>query len=835
MLANIKNKKIIKYILPSIITFIILAIIFYINNLYPFGNNPLVQVDADFQFIPNMYKIHDLLHHGGEIFYSSIGLGNSIYGSLILQGSLFSPLNLLLFLPSRDNLVNFMGLFIIIKICLLTLTSYIYINYKYPKIKYFYKLLFSIIYTFNGFILLNYFNDMWLDIVILFPILVLFLDKLLNEKKELGYIIVLSLCFIINIYFCIFVVTFILFYTTTNILLFNKKDKKEIIFKLGKGTLIAFLISSFSSVPLLYQIFISDRFNYGYDSVLFASFDMKSLYLLFSPLFVLMFFKLITKYKDDKRHVLKYIILVSLYIIPLIFDPINALMHGGSYWSMPYRHGFVLAFILMDAALYLLSNYKESPNSEKAFSIISIIDIIILGVIDIILVVSYRQSIITNDILLELKDDVYNKLIYIIIPVFFMFLLIKFISSLKLRKIILLIVSLFSIFIFTSVTIFYNEGYFLCKNAQTLHSNIDTPNDGRYKVEYTTYTPDYSYIFNIPTLDNWIHIIPMGLKDAYVNMGYYASDTNIHSFGGTKFTDWLLNFKYSFSNDSEMKEEREEISNYDDKHVYKNDYSSNYGIVFNYDEEAVYDYEDDLDYNSSNNLFDYQNRIYRNLFNTDNTIIDYKYYDMYGDKSVKLDYNIEEDGYLYLYVYNWEVIDYIEINDNIVSDINNYLKYLGRYNNDVHITIFFKENYDTIYFEIGFIKKKDIDSLQSDVIYKEDGTYYVKTTDDKKYLFLPINNIPGIHVYNNNLEVKTLKYLNNFILIKLNKGDNIIRIEYRQPFFKLGLILSIFGLIVLVFYKVIKGNKLLHSICYYAYIGVIVTLFIYYYIYAFFR
>ena len=109
-------KKYIKYIVPSLITFLILGIIYYFNNLYPFGSKPLVQVDADYLYIPVLYKIYDLLHGVGNLFYDDIGLGNSLYASLIIQGSLFSPLNLLLYFVDRNSIIEFFGLFIIIKL-----------------------------------------------------------------------------------------------------------------------------------------------------------------------------------------------------------------------------------------------------------------------------------------------------------------------------------------------------------------------------------------------------------------------------------------------------------------------------------------------------------------------------------------------------------------------------------------------------------------------------------------------------------------------------------------------------------------------------------------------
>ena len=65
-------KKKFKYLLSSIICFVILGIIYYFNDLYPFGNNTLVQVDADYIYIPVLHKIWDFLHYGGNIFYSDI-------------------------------------------------------------------------------------------------------------------------------------------------------------------------------------------------------------------------------------------------------------------------------------------------------------------------------------------------------------------------------------------------------------------------------------------------------------------------------------------------------------------------------------------------------------------------------------------------------------------------------------------------------------------------------------------------------------------------------------------------------------------------------------------
>lgn len=792
-------KKCIHYLIPSFITFMIMFIIFYFNNLYPFSNKPLLQVDADYLYVPTLYKIYDFLHSGGSLFYSSLGLGNSIYGSLIIQGSLFSPLNLLLYFIERNDIINFFGIFIVIKLCLISLTSYIYINNKYSKVDYFYKLLFSILYTFNGFIILNYYNEIWLEFVILFPLLVMYLDKILEDKNELGYIIVLSISIIISLYYSMFILIFIVFYSAINLYLYKKDENKIITFKLGKSTLISLLISSFSSLPLLYQILNSGRFAAYADISIFSNFQMKSLHILFSPLFVIMFIKLLAKYKTDKTNVSKYIFLIILYCIPIIFDPINALMHGGSYWDLPYRYGFIPLFILLDASLYYIDKYSKNNEIKVSFFDIGSSTIIIfLGFLGIILNNHYRNEIIFNDIFIEISNSDLLHILYMLLIVFIMYLTNNFMINIKIKKMMLFIVSIYSIFLLTSWTIYYDSKYYYSINAQKVSENINLKDDGRYKIEYLGYNPYYGHILNVPTLDNWIHLIPNGQKDTYVNFGYFSSRSIIGSYGGTIFSDWLLNFRYLFTLDDKKDNLFTMVDKYGEKYLYKYNYNENFGVVFD-------NFDSNLVYNDLLGKFEYQNRIYQNLFNTDDNIIEYKNYKYNNELQANIEYEIDNESYVYIHDNN-NSISYVSINGNNIYYFGDHIHYLGKYSSNVKILIYFEGNKD-VNFDIGSIKKDKIMKLESSVKYK-DGKYYVNS-DGEKYLFLPINNVDGTIVCNNYKEVKTLKCLNNFICIKLNDGENVIEIKYKLPLFNIGIILSIIGLILLIFNKKIIVNKYL--------------------------
>ena len=62
-----KVKKILKYIIPVVITFIILGIIYCYNGLYPFGKKPLLLVDTDYLYVPALYRIYDLPVYGNLV------------------------------------------------------------------------------------------------------------------------------------------------------------------------------------------------------------------------------------------------------------------------------------------------------------------------------------------------------------------------------------------------------------------------------------------------------------------------------------------------------------------------------------------------------------------------------------------------------------------------------------------------------------------------------------------------------------------------------------------------------------------------------------------------
>lgn len=812
-------KKYWRYVVPCIITFIILSIIFYINGLYPYGNYSMVEVDADYQYIPVLYRIYDFLHGCRSIIYDDIGFGNNIYISMVIQGSIFSPVNLLLYFTSRNNIVNYFNILVIIKMCLISLTMYIYINNKF-KISYFYKVLGSILYTFCGFILLNYFNIMWLDCVILFPLIMMYLDRLINNDKYVGYIICLSISLIISYYISYFILVYILFYSFIYINLYVDKDKKKrVVYKLGVSTFISLLIASFSLLPSIYQMFISSRFSSISDYPIMSDTMIKSLYILFSPLLVILFILLISKYNDDKKNVYFYLVLFGLFSIGILVEPINISIHGGSYWDFPYRYGFITSFILLSGGLYYIEKFDFVGNNKYVW--IKILLVLVFGGLLIYFSKEYLNDIVGNRIFLDFDNiNIYLKIVIIILIIMVLNIISLSINNKYFRYLCLGIVNVGSVLLFSLFTMFYNEGYYLSYEINKINNNMNILGDGRYKVDYKNYTPDYGFILDVDTLDNWIHLIPSSEIDIYEKLGYLVSGTSVKSYGGTIFSDWLFNIRYVISDKIKDNDMYEFIDGYDGKYLYKYKYSYNYGVVYN-DNELI-----DMD---SFSRFEFQNIIYRNLIDQDNDIIKIDNYFMFGN-DIYVDYEINDKGILYIDIGQYDRVNYIEINGNYIYDIENYICDLGVYDENVLIHINIKDD-ELIDFELGYIKLDDILKLDSVVKYIDDN-YYIDDISNSKNLFLPVNNIDGINIYLNDKNVDSDKYLDNFISVKLENGDNVVSIKYNMPLFKLGIILSIVGIILLILFKNIKPNYVIDNIMYYLYLLFIIGLFIYYYCYS---
>src|SRR5699024_4007736 len=97
--------------------------------------------------------------------------------------------------------------------------------------------------------LLFYQNIMWLDVMALFPLLLLSLERLFYEERTFPYILAISASIAVNYYLGYMVALFVLLYVGLMLLAFPASQRKPIALRFLAGTAVAALLTAVIWLP----------------------------------------------------------------------------------------------------------------------------------------------------------------------------------------------------------------------------------------------------------------------------------------------------------------------------------------------------------------------------------------------------------------------------------------------------------------------------------------------------------------------------------------------------------------------------------------------------------
>lgn len=181
--------------------FIPLAVMFCIytaRKVFPFGNNSVLVLDLNGQYVYYFQALRDKILEGGSLLYSwTRTLGGEFMG--IFTYYLSSPFSLLVALFPEDMITEALFCIILGKVGLSGLTFGIYLHHSRPSSK-FKIVLFSVLYALTAYSVVQAMNTMWIDAVYLLPLVILGLERLIHKKKFLLFTISLAMVFITNYY-----------------------------------------------------------------------------------------------------------------------------------------------------------------------------------------------------------------------------------------------------------------------------------------------------------------------------------------------------------------------------------------------------------------------------------------------------------------------------------------------------------------------------------------------------------------------------------------------------------------------------------------------------------
>lgn len=829
-------KKSIKYnVLNFIAILALISVIFSSLHFVPFGNKCLLISDMGSQYIPFLTNLRHALFTGDFSFYSfKLSLGDNYF--ILFTYYLLSPFNLLVLLFKSSQIPVAVNIILMLKIACMGWSMGFYLSKVYKNLNYS-NLLFSISYALCGFIAMFYINIMWLDDIILLPIVMLGIYNLIHRNNSVFYIIVLSLTIIINYYLgymtCIFsVIYFIyeLFKTNGSYL-----EKKSRFLKFIKGSIVAGMISSVILIPTLMGMMRTGKgaikiFNFmpiptfGLD--IFTQLgisgnnvlqNVNSLPILFVSSFILILLVLYfysTKINKRTKRLSAIILLILLFSMVIMttdtiwhmFQPPEGFLYRNAY--------FVIFFVIILAyESWLNKTFSDQKLLLRSGLIVSCL--VSIGYFFSVLIDPFIRKFI------KAYSFSYVNVNFLFYSVIFIVLITFSMCQLRDRYktgviVLLCLTSLELVFNFNSVNKpgpfgnyntyrkFFHKENSLVNNVRNKDNFSRIFNDSlvinhAYSVPYNNYND--AMLFNYNGLGGYSSSLNDKSRITLNKLGFYSKNQRRISYeGATQMTKALLGVHYEI-----------------DRHrIIAHPYNLGLGSLSKGDLSKI---------KLTSNVFQNQNMIWKTIsglpgnFYKKSKILNVKIRPMLNSKHHRFyRYNLTvkpgDNGILYGYIPN-NSVSRLHLNVNGVfkraqhkNIISAYIFSLGDNIKNKPCKIFFNSKSRFRDLEEHFVSlnhklfKRALKITNSNSLKIRKRNYdnnihgYVNASS-KKWLFLNIPFDRGWEIKIDNHTHSAKRVLGSFMGLKISKGHHVIDMHYRVPGLKVGFIMNVLGLVLL--------------------------------------
>ena len=849
---NIKKSKHSYFLDPIIsgtITVSIIIVCFIFFKFEPFGKHSLAIVDADIQYLDLFGFFKDVLEGKNDISFSfSNILGSNNVGTFSYY--LSSPVNLLIVFFDKDNLSLFYNVISIIKIALSAVTFSIFLKSRFnDQISSVYVWILSISYALMTYNIIQSSNIMWLDGVYMLPLILLGIYKIISGKGMVLFSVTLALSFIFNWYTgginCIFSIVWLVF----ELILFNNNHIKNIFSSLlsyFSGVLLSVAMSAALLLPTIYCLRLGKgaEFDWKQLSPVFngnllsaipgfsiSAESSKSAYSIYCGAIILsaliIFFSLerISLRIKITCGVFIFISVLILYWQPLFFA-FSLFKNVSSYFS---RYSYVSCFIIIFIAAHIFSQ-KHKVYTKKNSGIIAIIisTAIFSGLY---LLLSYNKSIEKN---VEIK---YNILTIILVSLYVLLLLVS--ANFKKSKsfkywinIIVLIIVISESFANLSAllkkqfsnTDSYAISEYIGKTSADIHE-LTTGNVLDYRINRTVVRNrneknfqshyDESFMFNYYGIGSYTSSTDTRQTLLLDRLGYRLEGACMNIINDSVLTaDSLLGAKYITTKEPFSKLSL--IKKTDSDNIYKNEYA--FPLAF-----KVKNVSDVNVQEKTVDTFDYQNRLFKILTGIDKDLYDrLEFRKSQSDNSLEYEISgINKDDIVYSYFfYSSAANATVFVDGELVTE---YAKWMSP--SVIRIPL---NNMSEDHRSITKIKAEDINLITSAGFYKLNSdvlkemsevaetnkakditirnSYFSCSidSDGREQLFTSIPYEKGWTVKVNNSLIEPKLLYDCLMIIPLETGNNIITMEYKAPYVKEGMIISVVGIAVLALYIIIR-------------------------------
>ena len=360
---------------------VIMLIIFVQRGIFPFGEETFLRTDMYHQYAPFFSEFQYKLTHGGSLLYSwDVGMGVNF--SALYAYYLASPVNWLLFLCPKGLVIEFMTYQIVLKIGLCGLSMAYYLR-KHCRTNDFGIAFFGIFYALSGYMAAYSWNIMWLDCIILFPLIVLGLERLVKDGKGMLYCLALGLSILSNYYISIMTCIFMVLYFIALLVLDEEMHWEKFVGRGFQFAVYSLLSGGLAAVVLLPEIFALQMTASGDMSFpktfsqYFPIFDMIARHIgnveteigldhwpnVYCGVAVLMFFILYLLCKRiSAKEKAVYCVMLLFFFASFSFNILNFIWHGFHYPnSLPCRQSYIYIFLVLFVCYRAYMYLRDTP------------------------------------------------------------------------------------------------------------------------------------------------------------------------------------------------------------------------------------------------------------------------------------------------------------------------------------------------------------------------------------------------------------------------------------------------------------------------------------------
>lgn len=837
-------KKYFGILLPPLITLCLINFFFMFFGIFPFGNKTVSWCDMNQQTIPLLMDLKDILDGNSSVFYSTGNAGGMNFWGVFLF-FIASPFYLTVKFVEKSQLIYLVNILFAVKLAVSSITAAIYFKYSHKKLKIGYAVILSVMYALCGYGIMYYQTLVWLDIMYLFPLLVISIERMCVQNKSAMYCTILSLMVAFNYYLSFMIVIYIMISVPLFIYIRCKaSQRKKAAFSFISSSFISMLITAPVWLCSFLQISESARGGNTVSAILYDNMFKNTgnkLSVIMCTALCVAVIPFFIKNKITRKKSVRYnLILLAFISAPVFLDPINKLWHTGNYQCFPLRYGFIIIFTLFVLSAYYFESIGEYGKTSYGFAIILIILVLSFFAAG-VYTVKTKKTILSSYVnVLSVSMDSFK--ILMALAVFACLIYIISIMTVRQKllsyKMFCLIIS--GVFITEfSISASVNIGYAV-NDGEIFISSASLENKTAQEPYYRTKTEKkYLHVNMIGglgynSISHYTSLTSEQYMYAMKKLGYSSYWMEVGSNGGTILTDALLSIKYSIGEYFGFNSCQNIIKTDSKLKIAENEICCPIGILSNTDPEKM----SDLDFNDR---FSVQNKLAKDFFGSNEMLHKYdssyisngtvKYengkYIITADEpdkafcQIRYSLNIKENQILYFDVFDnlsnnisesyYESVK-VYVNGNCItssypSQKNNGILKLGEFNNEnVEIMIILTKDIAVKSFGVFGIEtetlKNSTDKLQGCDFYSH-GRFITANinAEHESYLYMSIPYDKGLTAYINGKKTTLYKVNDSFCAIRLLPGKNSIKLEFMPPGMILGIIMLIAGIAIIILWK----------------------------------